>query len=315
MLGAMITILIGLRQRRSEFPAGARSLVAALAVLASLLASAAGCARSPLVRDLVAAGEQVDVSIDDPAGIDRWTVRTSSEQEPTILRLSGDPAVIGALHVRVLLPGDVVVAQLAPARVPAYSIALSGRAATWTVEMSLAARRPVPVQYQLAVAQPSTPAAGVGPACGDALRARGISAWVIAPPGPPQSGRLVFAGLGTIMLSATPASSITGAPAHPGAAPVIEVRDGTALSANLAELGCDLAHVQVTLWDTGKAKPPSMSIADGGGQHLCGSSGHPPCPANPAPGRWVTWTLSAAPAIKSLTIEGGQLYVSSLVIS
>jgi len=278
-----------------------------------MFAGATACAKSPLVRDLLASGELVDVSIDDPAGVDRWNVRTSSEREPTLVRLSGDPQILGALRVRILLPGDVVVAELAPTQVSAYTIALSGRAATWTIEMGLTARRPVPVQYQLAVAQPSTPAGGVGPACGDALRARGINAWVIAPAGPPATGRLELAGLGAMALRATPASSAQAGAPSPVAVAVLEVREG-ALAADLAGLGCDLTRVQITLWDTGKPRPASVWIADGSGQRLCGAAGHPPCPGNAPPDRWMTGTLSATPAIRTLTIEGGQLYVSSIVI-
>ncbi len=264
---------------------------------------------------MIAAGEEVDISIDDPAGVDKWSVRTSSEQDVIVLRISGDPTAIGVLRVRVLQPGGVLVAQLTPLRISPFTIALSGRAATWTVELSLGGRQqPVPVQYRMTVARPSTPGSGVGPACGEALRARGISAWVMSVPGPPDAGGLVFPGLGAIKLSASPASSVSAAAPQSGAPLMLQVRGGTAVQAELAGLACDLTHLQLNLWDTGKGKPPTMSIADAGGRPLCGDTGHPQCPSNPIPGRWVTWTLSVPTAIRSLTLEGGDLYLSSIVI-
>jgi len=264
---------------------------------------------------VIAAGQEVDILIDDPAGIDKWSVRTSSEQDVVILRLTGDPTAVGVLRIRMLLPNSVLVAQLTPPRISEFSIALSGRAATWTVELSLGGRQqPVPVQYRMTVARPSTPGSGVGPACGEALRARGISAWVMSVPGPPDAGGLVFPGLGAIKLSASPASSISAAAPQSGAPLMLQAHGGTVVQAELAGLGCDLTRVQLNLWDTGKGKPPTLSIADGSGQPLCGHSPYPPCPSNPIPGRWVTWALSVPTAIRSLTLEGGDLYLSSIVI-
>jgi hypothetical protein len=263
---------------------------------------------------VVAPGQEVDLVIDDPDAVDTWSVRTSSDHDVVVVRLSGNPAVMGALSVQVLLPGRVVVGRLEPPRAERFSIALSGRAAQWALELSLRERRSAPVRYRMSVERLSVPGAGVGRSCADALRARGVDAWIASVPSPPDRSGIAFPGLGAIALSATPPRALTAASPGEGAPPVLHARGGTVLQGELAALGCDPGHVQVNLWDTGKGKPPAMVIADASGRRLCGNPGQPSCPSNPSVGRWVTWALSSPSPIRSLSLECDELFLSSIVI-
>src|SRR5262245_37058858 len=168
------------------------SLRVALGVLVGLLLSA-GCSSPSVVlltpgqaatREVLTVGDLVDVVLDDPDGVDTWTIRTNSEQDVVVIRFSGNPALLGVLRIPVLLPGGVLVAQLAPPSDGQFAVALSGRAATWTLELSLAQRGSAPARFRMEVVRPTT-ATVTGESCADALRARGITAWVVSVAAPP----------------------------------------------------------------------------------------------------------------------------------
>jgi len=290
--------------RRSSILAMAGVLVAA---------SVFGCAKPPF-RDVIGAGDDVRIDIDDPDAVDVWAVRTTSDTEVVVARISGDRFDVGALRLRLLLPGGVVVAQLSPPRGNQFSIALSGRPAIWTLESRLGERESAPVHYRLQVVRPSLPAAGVGSACSDVLRARGLNAWAVSVPEAPGPGGLSFPGLGAIALEISPAGALSGGPPAPGAAPVMRLRGGATLRGDLGQLGCAATQVQVNVWDTGRGKPPSLSVADASGRRLCGNGGQPPCPSDPSPGRWTSWTLSPGSAIASFSLAGDELFLASVVI-
>jgi hypothetical protein len=264
-------------------------------------------------REVLVVGNLVDVVLDDPDGVDTWTIRTSSEQDVVVIRFSGNPALLGVLRIRVLLPGGVLVAQLAPPADGQFAVALSGREATWTLELSLAERGSAPASFRMEVVRPAASTV-TGGGCVDALRARGITAWVVSVAAPPAAGGLPLSGLGSVALTATPPPSLAVARQTDAAAPVLRVSGTSLLRGDFAGLGCTPNRVQINVWDTGRGKPPVMSIADGSGRRLCGSAGQPACPASPAPRRWVSWTLSSGEPIRSLSLEADDLYLSSIVI-
>jgi hypothetical protein len=291
----------------------ARFRLAIVAAVGTLLAwSVAGCAK-PSFRNVLAPGDDTHVEIDDPRGVDAWSVLTSSETDVVVVRLTGAGVDVGALRLRVLLPGGVVVAQLSPPRGEQFSIALSGRAATWTLQFTLGEGEAAPVRYRMMVERPSTSLGG--PRCADALRAKGISAWIVSAPGPPGTTGLVFPGLGSIAISARPPGTLTAASPAEGAPPVLHVRAGTTLQGEFAGLGCEPNQVQLNFWDTGKGQPPMLSVSDASGHPLCGGpGGQPACLSEPASGRWVSWTFATASPIGSLSLVCDEFYLSSVVI-
>ena len=292
-------------------PTGRRG---ALAVGGILLAVAAlGCAKAPF-RDVINAGDDVRVAIDDPDGVDTWAVRTTSDADVVVVRLSGDSVDVRALMMRVLLPGGVVVAELSPPRGNQFSMALSGRPAVWTIEFRIREPESAPVHYRMQIGRPSPAGPGGGATCADALGARGIVAWTVSVSAPPPASGLPFPGLGALALELTPPGTLTAAPATAGGVPVLRVGAGATLRGDVARLGCSPRLVQLNLWDASKGKPPTMSIADTNGRQLCGSSGQPPCLAAPTPGRWVPWTLSSSTPIGSFSLESDEIYLASVVI-
>jgi len=302
-------------------PVRGSSLRVAIGILAGLVLSAACSSPSVVLltpgqaatREVLIVGDLVDVVLDDPNGVDTWTTRTSSEQDVVVIRFSGNPALLGVLRIRVLLPGGVLVADLSPPADGQFAVALSGRAATWTLELSLAERASTPASFRMDVVRP-TASTATGGVCADALRARGITAWVMSAAAPPGAGGLPFSGLGSVALTATPAPSLAAVRQTNGAAPVLHVSGTSLLRGDFAGLGCAPNRVQITVWDAGRGKPPVMSIADASARRLCGGTGQPACPTNPTPRRWVSWTLSSSEPIRSLSLEADDLYLSSLVI-
>lgn len=293
----------------------ARHRLRALVLTALVLATtAAGCAKSTLVRDVLGPGQEVAIQIDAADGVDTWSVRTASEQDVVVLRLTGEPVAVGWLKIRVLLPGGVVAAEILPPPGGPFAFALSGRAAEWTIELRLAERGSAPVSYAMAVGRPSAAASGARSACADALRALGVNAWVVSVARLPGGAGLAFPGLGTIAFRATPAGAATIASPGAGAPPVPHLRGGTVLEGDFAGLGCDPRQLQLNLWDTGKGAPPVLSIFDASGRPLCGGAGQLACPVNPSPGRWVTWTLLAPAPIHRFSLKGDELFLSSIVI-
>jgi hypothetical protein len=286
-----------------------RPLAAAIATL--LAWTVAGCA-TPSFRNVLAPGDDTHVEIDDPTGTDTWSVLTRSETDVVVVRLTEGVKDVGALRIRVLLPGGIVVARLSPPRDQQFSLALSGRAATWTIEFRLGPGEAAPVRYRLIVERPSTSAGG--PRCADALRAKGINAWVGSLPGPPGASGLVFPGLGSIALSAMPAGTLSAASPADGAPPVLLVKGGATLRGELAGLGCEPGQVQLNVWDTGKGRPSTLTVSDARGHALCGNAGQPACLSEPASGRWVSWTFSTAASIGSLSLRCDELYLSSVVL-
>ena len=285
---------------------------AALAVAGIVLAvTALGCAKAPF-RDVINAGDDVRVAIDDPDGVDSWAVRTTSDADVVVVRLSGDR--VDALMMRVLLPGGVVVAELSPPRGTQFSMALSGRPAVWTMEFRIREPESAPVHYRMQIVRPSPAGPGGGAACVDALGARGIVAWAVSVSAPPAASGLPFPGLGAMGFEATPPGTLAAAPAIAGGAPVVRIGAGTTLRGDFARLGCLPRLVQLNLWDASKGKPPTMSIADAGGRPLCGGSGQAPCLADPSPGRWVPWTLSSSTPIGSFSLVSDEIYLASVVI-
>jgi len=165
----------------------------AIALTGILLAwTVCGCAK-PAFRNVLAPGDDTHVEIDDPTGVDTWSVLTRSEADVAVVRLTEGTADVGAVTIRVLLPGGVVVAQLSPPRGQQFSLALSGRPATWTLQFRLAEGQAARVRYRLVIERPS--ASVGGPRCADALRAKGITAWVTSVARPPGARGLVFPGL------------------------------------------------------------------------------------------------------------------------
>ncbi|HXJ78859.1 MAG TPA: hypothetical protein VMS64_09280 [Candidatus Methylomirabilis sp.] len=290
---------------RAKVRLGAAAAAMLLAVVV------AGCAKSSF-RNVLAVGDDTHVEIDDPRGFDTWSVLTSSETDVVLLHLTGMGVDVGALKIRVLLDAGMVVAQLSPPRGQEVSIALSGRPATWTLQFGLREGEAAPVRYRMVVERPST--ATGGPRCEDALRAKGINAWVLSIPGPPGTGTLVFPTFGSIALSSVKPAALTAAAPPGGELPVLRVSGGTTLKADLADLGCEPGQVQLNFWDTGKGKPPTLTVSDTGGHPLCGDAGQPACLADPATGRWVSWTFSANAPIGSLSLDCDELYISSIVI-
>jgi hypothetical protein len=297
------------------------SLRVAVGVLIGAMFSA-GCSSPSVVlltpgqaatREMLTVGDLVDVVLDDPDGVDTWTIRTSSEQDVVVIRFSGNPALLGVLRIRVLLPGGVLVAQLAPPADGQFAVALSGRAATWTLELSLAQRGAAPASFRMEVVRP-TASTVTGGGCADALRARGITAWVVSVAAPPATGGLPLSGLGSVALTASPAQSLAAARQTDAAAPVLHVSGTSLVRGDFVGLGCAPRRVQINVWETGRGKPPVMSIADGSARRLCGSAGQPACPTNPTPRRWVSWTLSSGEPIRTVSLEADDLYLSSIVI-
>jgi len=284
-----------------------------IAVGAILAISLAGCGKPAPFRNMLAPGDDTHVEIDAPGGIDTWSVATSSPVDVVVVRLVGSSADVGAVRVRVFVPGDVVVALLAPPRGGQYSIALGGRQATWTLEFKLADGEQPPVRYRLVVERPSALGSG-GTRCADVLRARGVNAWVSAISGPPGAGGIVFPGLGSIAVSATPSNAVSiGSPVGGGVS-VLKLRAGTTMQADFAGLGCDTGQVQVNFWDAGRGKPPVLTVTDPGGRPLCGSTGQTACLTNPPAQRWISWTFSTPGTIRSLSLDSDELFLSSIVI-
>jgi len=275
--------------------------------------SLAGCGKSAPFRNMLAPGDDTRVEIDAPGGIDTWSVATSSPVDVVVVRLIGSSADVGAVRVRVFVPGDVVVALLAPPRGGQYSIALGGRQATWTLEFKLADGEQPPVRYRLVVERPSALGSG-GTRCADVLRARGVNAWVSAISGPPGPGGVVFPGLGSIAVSATPANAVSVGSPVGGGVSVLKLRAGTTIRGDFAGLGCDPGQMQLNFWDTGRGKPPVLTVSDPGGRPLCGSAGQPACLSNPPAQRWVSWTFSTPGTIRTLSLDSDELFLSSIVI-
>ena len=273
----------------------------------------AGCGKPAPFRNMLAPGDDTRVEIDAPGGIDTWSVATSSPVDVVVVRLIGSSADVGAVRVRVFVPGDVVVALLSPPRGEQYSIALGGRQATWTLEFKLADGERPPVRYRLLVERPSA-LGSAATRCADVLRARGVNAWVSAISGPPGAGGIVFPGLGSIAVSTTPADAVSVGSPVGGAASVLKLRGGTTIRGDFARLGCDPGQMQLNFWDTGRGKPPVLTVTDPGGRPLCGSVGQPACLTNPPAQRWVSWTFSTPGTIRSLSLEGDDLFLSSIVI-
>jgi len=284
-----------------------------IAVGALIAISLAGCGKPAPFRNMLAPGDDTHVEIDAPGGIDTWSVATSSPVDVVVVRLIGESVDVGSVRVRVFVPGDVVVALLSPPRGGQYSIALGGRQATWTLEFKLADGERPPVRYRLLVERPSALGSGAT-RCVDVLRARGVNAWVSAISGPPGVGGITFPGLGSIAVSATPANAVSVGSPVGGAVPVLKLRGGSTIRGDFAGLGCDPGQVQLNFWDTGKGKPPVLTVSDPGGRPLCGSTGQPACLTNPPAQRWVSWTFSTPGTIRSLSLEGDDLFLSSIVI-
>jgi len=284
---------------------------AVIALVGTLVAWAViGCSEAPF-RNMLVAGDDTRVEIDDPRGFDSWSVLTNSETDVVVVRLSGTGDV-GALHLQVLLPGGVVVARLSPARGQQFALALSGRAATWTLQFRLAEGESAPVRYRLTIERPGT-AVG-GPRCADALHAKGINAWILSAPALSEAGTLVFPGLGSITVNTEPARALSAASPAPGAPSVLRVRGGTTLRGEFRDLGCEPGQVQLNFWDTGKGKPPALSLADASGRLLCGGAGQPACLSDPAAESWTSWSFAGAEPIGSLSLVCDELYLSSIVI-
>lgn len=284
----------------------------ALAAWAALWV-AAGCASAPLSPGVLTPGQDVEGRILDPAAVDTWTARTAASDEAVVLRIRGNPVEVGMLRVQVALAGGVVVARLQPERAAEFAIALSGRPADWRVDLRLGPEGSAPVRYRMFVAR--VPSAGGGPraSCGDALGARGVSAWVVSPASLTAGAPLALPGLGLLTLGVSgPGSAGSASPS--GGAPVTHLPAATVLHGDFAALGCDLHRVQVNLWDTGRGKPPALVVADAAGRRLCGEAGQPACPVNPRPSEWVTWSLSAPAPIRRLSLESDDLFLSSIVI-
>lgn len=281
---------------------------------AFFLTALAGCSKPAPFRDMLKAGDDTHVEIDAFDGVDTWSVATSSDVDVVVVRLEGLGADVGSMRARVLLPGGVVVGDVNPPKGGGpFSIALSGRPATWTLEFRLAEGARPPVRYRMVIGQPPALGSG-GTRCTDVLRGRGVNAWVSAISGPPPSSGIVFPGLGAIAMSAVPAGKLTAMSPAAGAPPVLHVGGGATLRADLIGLGCEPGQVQVNLWDTGKGKPPKLTPSDPSGRPLCGGSGQPACPSNPSAGRWVSWSFSTPASIRSLSLECDELYLSSIVI-
>jgi len=190
----------------------------------------------------------------------------------------------------------------------------------WLVTMPIFSRIPLtevgerpPVRYRLVVERPSALGSG-GTRCADVLRARGVNAWVSALSGPPGADGIVFPGLGSIAFSAAPVNAVSVGSPVGGAASVLKLRGGTTIRGDLAGLGCDPGQMQLNFWDTGRGKPPVLTVSDPGGHPLCGSIGQPACLTNPPAQRWVSWTFSTPGTIRSLSLEGDELFLSSVVI-
>ena len=284
-----------------------------IAVGVLLAISLAGCGKSAPFRNMLAPGDDTRVEIDAPGGIDTWSVATSSPVDVVVVRLVGSSADVGAVRVRVFVPDDVVVALLAPPRGAQYSIALGGRQATWTLEFKLADGEQPPVRYRLVVERPSALGSG-GTRCADVLRARGVNAWVSAISGPPGAGGIVFPGLGSIAVSATPTNAVSVGSPVGGGVSVLKLRAGTTIRGDFAGLGCDPGQMQLNFWDTGRGKPPVLTVSDPGGRPLCGSAGQPACLSNPPAQRWVSWTFSTPGTIRTLSLDSDELFLSSIVI-
>jgi hypothetical protein len=283
-----------------------------IAVMAMLLVwMVAGCAKSAF-RNVLAPGDDTHVEIDDPTGMDTWSVRTGSDTDVVVVRLAEGQADVGALRMRVLLPGGVVVAQLSPPHGKQFSLALSGRPATWTLQFRLAEGQAAPVRFRLVIERPSASAGG--PRCADALRAKGITAWVTSVAEPPGARGLPFPGLGSIALSAAPAGALTAASPSEGAPPVLHFPAGTTLRGQFAGLGCDPGQVQLNFWDTGTGRPPTLTVYNTGGRALCGGGGQPACLTDPTSRRWVSWTFTTVESIGSLSLACDELYLSGVVI-
>jgi hypothetical protein len=280
-------------------------------MLLALVTAVAGCSTSGF-RNVLAAGDDTHVEIDDPRGVDAWSVLTRSDAEVVVVRLSGAGVDVGALRAQVLLPGGAVVARLSPPRGEQFAIALSGRAATWTLKFRLGEGESAPVRYRMVVERPST-AAG-GPRCADRLRAMGINAWILSVPGPPGRGQLVFPGLGSIAVSTVPPGPLAAASPGEGAPPVLHVRGGTTLRAELGGLGCEPGQVQLNFWDTGTGRPPTLTVSGASGRPLCGHAGQPACLSEPVARRWTSWTFATGEPIGSLSLQCDDLYLSSVVI-
>src|SRR5262249_19045595 len=157
-------------------------------------------------RNVLAAGDDTHVEIDAPDGVDTWSVATTSDGDVVVVRLIGLGVDVGAMRARVLLPGSVVVGELHPPRGGEFSIALSGRQATWTPGFRLADGASPPIRYRMVIERPSVPAPGSsGTRCADVLRARGVNAWIAAISGPPAASGIVFPGLGAMAVNTVPA--------------------------------------------------------------------------------------------------------------
>jgi hypothetical protein len=284
----------------------------AVAVVGTLLAWAViGCS-TPSFRNMLAPGDDTHVEINDPHGVDTWSVLTSSDTDVVVVRVTGSGVDVGALRLQILLPGGVVVARLSPPRGEQFSLALSGRPATWTLQWRLREGESAPVRYRMTIERPSS-AVG-GPRCADALRAKGINSWVVSVPTPPETGRLVFPGLGSIAIRTDPPGTLTAESPGAGAPPVLHVKAGTKLQGEFAGLGCEPDQAQLNFWDTGKGKPPILTVSDASGRPLCGGTDQPACLSDPTPGRWVSWTFSGTEPIGSLSLVCDELYLSSFVI-
>jgi len=273
----------------------------------------AGCGKPAPFRNMLVPGDDTRVEIDATRGIDTWSVATSSPVDVVVVRLIGNTADVGAVRVRIFVPGDVVVALLAPPRGGQYSIALGGRQATWTLEFKLADGEQPPVRYRLVIERPAA-TGSAGTRCADVLRARGVNAWVSAISGPPGAGGVVFPGLGSIAVSAIPADALSGGSPVGGGVSVLKLRAGITLRGDFAGLGCDPGQMQLNFWDTGRGKPPVLAVSDPGGRPLCGSAGQPACLTNPPAQRWVSWTFSTPGTIRSLSLDSDELFLSSVVI-
>jgi hypothetical protein len=280
-------------------------------MLIALAAAVAGCSTSGF-RNVLAPGDDTHVEIDDPRGVDTWSVVTRSDADVVVVRLTGSGVDVGALRAQVLLPGGAVVARLNPPRGEQFSIALSGRAATWTLAFRLGEGESAPVRYRMVVERPAT--AGGGPRCADRLRAKGINAWILSVPGPPEPPRLVFPELGSIAVSAVPPGALTAASPAEGAPPVLHIKGGTTLRVELGGLGCEPGQVQLNFWDTGTGRPPTLTVSGAGGRPLCGHAGQPACLSDPVSRRWTSWTFATGEPIGSLSLQCDDLYLSSVVI-
>ena len=95
---------------------------------------------------------------------------------------------------------------------------------------------------------------------------------------------------------------------------MLKLRGGTTIRGDFAGLGCDPGQMQLNFWDTGRGKPPVLTVSDPGGRPLCGSAGQPACLSNPPAQRWVSWTFSTPGTIRSLSLDSDELFLSSIVI-